>query len=140
MRIDPRLLWMKHAACQGEDPDLFFEAAGEAQAKAICRNCPVEADCYQFALAECIDYGVWGGANPAERRSGGPMRGVIAHGTYGGYRMHLRRKEPTCEACRMANTAYQQSRLAADPEGVRLRRMITQQKYRQRIKERGETA
>lgn len=140
MRIDPRLLWMKRAACQGEDPDLFFESPGELQAKAICRDCPVEADCYQFAVDECIDYGVWGGMTASERRSGTKKRVVIAHGTHAGYRMHLRRNVPTCEACHKANAAYQLAKKAADPDRYRSNKAASNRAYRQRLKERGETA
>ena len=74
---DPGPDWRTQAACLGHDPELFFpqpaDREGEDEAIAICRRCPVEADC----LAEAMDaetyrptsgrYGIWGGKTPAER-------------------------------------------------------------------------
>lgn len=64
------------AACREEDPELFFPlgtdgpAAIQAeQAKAVCRRCPVIEQCLQFALAENISDGVFGGLAASERAS-----------------------------------------------------------------------
>ena len=63
-------------ACSGEDPELFFAPEGargadrwsyEVDAKAICAECPVVAQCLEYALEHRMD-GVWGGTNEAERR------------------------------------------------------------------------
>jgi transcription factor WhiB len=53
------------AACRGADACLFFPEPGEsdAQAKAICAVCPVQAECLAAALANGERYGVWGGVN-----------------------------------------------------------------------------
>lgn len=62
--------WRRHAACLGEDPDLFFpegtphsEAWQEQvdEAKSICHDCPVKDKCLQFAIDTEQENGVWGG-------------------------------------------------------------------------------
>ncbi|WP_026412743.1 WhiB family transcriptional regulator [Actinomadura oligospora] len=68
--------WSDHAICRGADPDLFFPIGyaapvlreQERQAKAICANCPVVADCLRWALRVGEPDGVWGGTTPEERR------------------------------------------------------------------------
>ena len=39
-----------------------------ADAKAICRGCPVRLVCLQYALAAHLDDGVWGGYDEGGRR------------------------------------------------------------------------
>jgi hypothetical protein len=53
------------AACAGENPDLFFPATpeDEAKAKAICAACPIRRECYAAAQASRQETGVWGGVN-----------------------------------------------------------------------------
>ncbi|MFI7129351.1 WhiB family transcriptional regulator [Nonomuraea sp. NPDC050153] len=74
---DPRppLRWMAHAACQDADPALFFPITWDGhpgrpdeQARRICRTCPVQAACLDWALRTGEPDGVWGGTTPAERR------------------------------------------------------------------------
>ena len=72
--------WRERAACRGENPELFFPVgtSGPAlqqieQAKAICRRCPVVAECLAAALEHGEDAGIWGGLTAEERR-------VIRHG------------------------------------------------------------
>jgi WhiB family transcriptional regulator, redox-sensing transcriptional regulator len=74
---DPRspLLWADFAACQNEDPGLFFpltweEHPGQSieQARRVCRTCPVKAACLDWALRTGEPDGIWGGTTPAERR------------------------------------------------------------------------
>lgn len=62
--------WMREAACVGLDSDLFFPERGQdgAQAKKICRECPVRKECGLFALGMNATAGVWGGLNEKERR------------------------------------------------------------------------
>ena len=67
--------WRKDAACRATDPDLFFPVGttGAAlvqidSAKAVCRQCPVQGDCLEFALATNQDSGIWGGTSEEERR------------------------------------------------------------------------
>jgi len=60
--------WKERAACRGADPEIFVSDAHEEQAKAICRMCPVIADCYEYAIRIKEQFGIWGGLNPRERR------------------------------------------------------------------------
>src|SRR5690606_12488566 len=66
--------WRHHAACRDEDPELFFPigTSGPAllqveQAKAVCRRCPVSAECLTWALDRPEEYGIWGGLTEGER-------------------------------------------------------------------------
>ncbi|MFE9705465.1 WhiB family transcriptional regulator [Streptomyces sp. NPDC005930] len=68
--------WREHAACRTEDPDLFFPigttgpaALQTEQAKAVCRTCPVQAQCLRWALDTGQTIGVWGGTDELERRA-----------------------------------------------------------------------
>jgi WhiB family redox-sensing transcriptional regulator len=67
--------WRKIAACRDTDPELFFPVGttGAAlvqieQARQVCRICPAQADCLEFALATNQDSGIWGGTTEEERR------------------------------------------------------------------------
>jgi WhiB family transcriptional regulator, redox-sensing transcriptional regulator len=66
------------AACQGADPELFFDPAAErvadrerrtAEAKAICAACPIRVACLAYALDTRQPSGIWGGADEDERRA-----------------------------------------------------------------------
>uniref|UniRef100_UPI0035BE9AEE WhiB family transcriptional regulator n=1 Tax=Pseudoclavibacter sp. RFBI5 TaxID=2080578 RepID=UPI0035BE9AEE len=70
--------WRDLRACRDADPDLFFPEdlastpAGKAQraeAKRVCRPCPVREQCLALALAERHNDGVWGGLDESGRRS-----------------------------------------------------------------------
>ncbi|MFC4536946.1 WhiB family transcriptional regulator [Sphaerisporangium dianthi] len=72
----PAVSWLRRAACRGEDPELFFpisaKGPGHAQherAKAVCRRCPVQSSCLEYALRTGQEHGIWGGADPDERRA-----------------------------------------------------------------------
>jgi WhiB family redox-sensing transcriptional regulator len=39
------------------------------QAKAVCRQCTVTAECLEYAIKENQDTGVWGGLSEDERKS-----------------------------------------------------------------------
>ena len=64
--------WRQRAACRRPevDPELFFpERGGTARpAKRICQQCPVQADCLQYAIVTRQQFGVWGGLSERERR------------------------------------------------------------------------
>ena len=67
--------WLFRAACQDEDPELFFPisevgpgARQVAQAKAVCARCPVREACLSYALDNGLDNGVFGGTTEVERR------------------------------------------------------------------------
>jgi WhiB family transcriptional regulator, redox-sensing transcriptional regulator len=67
--------WRAEALCRDTDPELFFPigTTGAAlvqieHARAVCRQCPVQADCLDFALSTNQDSGIWGGTSEEERR------------------------------------------------------------------------
>ena len=70
--------WLHNAACRGEHASVFFPPAHferkevrlsrERIAKSICRQCPVAAQCLDYALRTREPHGVWGGLNEVERR------------------------------------------------------------------------
>lgn len=69
-------VWRDNALCLAEDPELFFplgegqrSLAGIERAKAICQTCPALTICLDFAMSNDIEYGVWGGTTPRERRN-----------------------------------------------------------------------
>ena len=37
-------------------------------ARRLCADCPVKAPCLEYAMANHIDHGVWGGTSERERR------------------------------------------------------------------------
>lgn len=70
--------WRHRAACRDEYPELFFPASSPAsqrytvevaEAKAVCRRCPVASECLSHALATRSDEGVFGGLDAEERRA-----------------------------------------------------------------------
>jgi WhiB family transcriptional regulator, redox-sensing transcriptional regulator len=68
--------WIHEAACREESPELFFPVGSSgpalrqtAEAKAVCRGCPVRSDCLAWALESGQDAGVWGGLSEVERRA-----------------------------------------------------------------------
>jgi WhiB family redox-sensing transcriptional regulator len=67
--------WRNEALCRDTDPDLFFPVGttGPAlaqieNAKAVCRQCPAQTACLEFALSTNQDTGIWGGTSEEERR------------------------------------------------------------------------
>lgn len=72
----PSTEWMADAECRYYDPELFFPVgttgpavAQIAEAKTVCRRCPVMSECLTWALATAQDHGVFGGASEEERRA-----------------------------------------------------------------------
>ena len=62
--------WYNHAACRGRwepDDDPWFTPPHD-DALAVCETCPVRVPCGEFAAAEGILEGVWGGLSPKARR------------------------------------------------------------------------
>ena len=62
--------WMLNARCRGTDPETFFPSDGSSSraAQRLCVECPVRAECLEYALVNRIEQGVWGGASQRERR------------------------------------------------------------------------
>ena len=58
------------AACLGADPEIFYVEKGgsSAEAKSICKKCPVEDQCLDYALEHHELHGIWGGRSQPELR------------------------------------------------------------------------
>src|SRR3954454_10744881 len=85
--------WRVRAGCRSVDPELFFSdtacepsdgspdealvAAQVAEAKGVCRGCPVQQRCLAEAL-EWIPYGIAGGLTAGERRRARAAQGLGA--------------------------------------------------------------
>ena len=65
-----QLPWASEAKCLNADPDVFFPEKGGStrEAKRICGECPVRAECLEYALEEDERFGIWGGMSERERR------------------------------------------------------------------------
>jgi hypothetical protein len=68
--------WRDAAACREVDPDLFHPAGTTgpyalqiAEAKSVCRRCPVRDVCLDYAFTHGIDSGIFGGLTEQERRA-----------------------------------------------------------------------
>jgi WhiB family transcriptional regulator, redox-sensing transcriptional regulator len=62
--------WMAVGNCANEPPTVFFpsDGVGVEVAKKICEGCPSKEPCLEYALANRIDHGVWGGTSERQRR------------------------------------------------------------------------
>ena len=62
--------WMKRARCARVRGAVMFptDAVGQAVARDVCAGCPVRERCLEYALANRIDHGTWGGCSERERR------------------------------------------------------------------------
>jgi WhiB family redox-sensing transcriptional regulator len=69
--------WVARAECRNARPGVFYPPFGESsqarreremQAKHVCAQCPVRAECLDHALRAGQNLGVWGGLNESERR------------------------------------------------------------------------
>ncbi|WP_221350799.1 WhiB family transcriptional regulator [Streptomyces beigongshangae] len=68
--------WRENAECRTVDPDLFFPIGNTGpalaqieDAKSVCRRCPVQQECLDWALDTGQSIGVWGGRSENERRA-----------------------------------------------------------------------
>lgn len=69
--------WMVEGACAQFGPRWFFPDEDElgrgnkgttyAEGRRVCADCPVRAECLQYALDTREPHGLWGGATPRER-------------------------------------------------------------------------
>ncbi|WP_353050494.1 WhiB family transcriptional regulator [Cellulosimicrobium sp. Marseille-Q4280] len=61
--------WQDEALCAQTDPELFFPQKGgsTAEAKKVCRQCPVVDECLEWAIDAGEEHGVWGGMSERER-------------------------------------------------------------------------
>jgi WhiB family redox-sensing transcriptional regulator len=106
--------WMADAQCKGMEVDLFFPERGRdvSKARAVCAECPVQAQCRDYAIDQGIHHGIWGAMSERQRRSvrrsGRPSRGRLLQpcGTMAAYARHKVNGEPTCDACRKVAAEY----------------------------------
>ncbi len=62
--------WQDRGLCAQTDPEAFFPEKGGStkEAKRVCMACEVRAECLDYALANHIRDGIWGGKSERERR------------------------------------------------------------------------
>jgi WhiB family transcriptional regulator, redox-sensing transcriptional regulator len=62
--------WQERALCAQTDPEAFFPEKGGStrEAKRVCTECEVKAECLEYALARDERFGIWGGMSERERR------------------------------------------------------------------------
>lgn len=62
--------WQAEALCAQTDPEAFFPEKGGStrEAKRVCQNCTVRAECLEYALEQDERFGIWGGLSERERR------------------------------------------------------------------------
>ncbi len=63
-------IWMARGSCASSDPEVFFphDGIGVEIAKLVCADCTVTAPCLEYALANRVEHGVWGGCSERQRR------------------------------------------------------------------------
>jgi WhiB family redox-sensing transcriptional regulator len=61
--------WQAFGACRGMPVDVFVLPVGATAepARAVCRRCPVNGECLNYALAEPDLEGIWAGTTARER-------------------------------------------------------------------------
>jgi WhiB family redox-sensing transcriptional regulator len=65
-----RPAWMRDGLCL-EHPEITWfptDFSDVEPAKAVCARCAVRDECLDYALAERLDFGIWGGVGGRERR------------------------------------------------------------------------
>ena len=64
--------WVHGALCTQVDPEMFYPNKHDRgvayDAKRVCQQCPVIAECLEYALARNEEHGVWGGTTRKERQ------------------------------------------------------------------------
>lgn len=70
LSLDGPLAWQMRALCSQTDPEAFFPEKGGStrEAKTVCAECEVRAECLEYALANDERFGIWGGLSERERR------------------------------------------------------------------------
>jgi WhiB family redox-sensing transcriptional regulator len=65
------------AACRGEYTNLFYDIEEERNitaypyinaVRSMCARCPIWFECLAYALADRIEFGIWGGLSAYERK------------------------------------------------------------------------
>ncbi len=73
--------WMEMARCRELPAEVFFpsDGSGVEVARRYCAECVVSGPCLEYALANRIEHGVWGGASERERRRIARSRRSLAY-------------------------------------------------------------
>jgi WhiB family redox-sensing transcriptional regulator len=129
--------WRNQGSCGQADPSVFFpatySAANVKAARSWCADCPVAAQCADFAIRSGEQFGVFGGLTPAQREAarltiGGTRRGGLREsepcGTAAGYRRHKRRHQDACAPCLLAEAVRTATRKARRRELARQKGMV----------------
>jgi WhiB family redox-sensing transcriptional regulator len=69
--VEGRPLWMDRGICRGEPIETFFaDRGGDSykRAQGLCERCPVRSECADYAIADPLIFGWWGGMSERERR------------------------------------------------------------------------
>jgi len=68
---DGRPDFYNYAACKEQGIAMFFPGRGQSslvkKAVATCQFCPVQYECFEYAMNTETEDGVWGGSTPEER-------------------------------------------------------------------------
>jgi WhiB family redox-sensing transcriptional regulator len=65
--------WRDLAACNGENPEIFFNGHLVSQALKVCATCPVIQQCrglvdrIEYGIADQYKWGIWAGETVKER-------------------------------------------------------------------------
>lgn len=103
--------WREHAACRGQDTNIWFDERHADRALRICAGCPVQRECGQYVVDVQRTEGrqlrgIWGGKGKPAGKAEPEARAQC--GTYAGYRAHARRHEKVCDECLAARHRYRQ--------------------------------
>ncbi len=61
--------WAHSALCRNDPDAMFVRGGAQNRAAKVCRHCPVILECRADALANRIEFGVWGGMTERQRRA-----------------------------------------------------------------------
>jgi WhiB family redox-sensing transcriptional regulator len=82
--VRDRHAWRNSAACKGMDPNIFVSSEGARGqtvlnnyrlALSVCAKCVVKNECLEYAIAEGIQYGIFGGMSVRGRRAHARKKG-----------------------------------------------------------------
>ena len=60
---DNPTLYTDYEDLASEDQSKAFEPLTDEQCELLCHGCPLLKECFEFAVADQVKYGVWGGIN-----------------------------------------------------------------------------
>ena len=73
--MHPAPLFDGTQACATTDPELWFN--GSSTAKRLCRACPFQVECLEYALPKTWLLGTWGGTSRHDRKRIRSQRGDV---------------------------------------------------------------